>query len=206
MGRPKGSRSPGYEARRAALARKVFEAILVDGNPSLRAMAGHARVSRPTLRHYFGDREGAVRAALLSAADAGRPHLDMLLELPTHDARSCLRVALQLLVIGWRDHHVGHIHEVGLKVGLEDDDTGHTYRGEILDPLLATMQRLIQRVVDTGGLGPVDPRAGALMLLSPVVVGLLHQHGLGGASACPLDLDGLIDTVVDAFVRAHPPG
>lgn len=205
MGRPKGSRSPGYTQRRRELAHRVFETILEDGNTSLRAMADRTAVSRPTLRHYFGSREGAVQAALEAAAHLGRPHQERLANLPVDDAPACLRHALELVVVGWRDFGVGNIHEVGLKVGLEDPATAHTYVSDILEPLLRAMERLLERLVRAGRLGPHDPRQGALVLVSPVVMGLLHQHGLGGAELRPLAIDGLIASLVDAWCRAHPP-
>jgi hypothetical protein len=42
------------------------------------------------------------------------------------------------------------------------------------------------------------------MLLSPVVLGLLHQDSLGGAQCRPLELPRFLETHVDAFLRAFP--
>lgn len=205
MGRPKGSRSPGYAERRRELAQQVFQTILEDGNSSLRSMAEKTAVSRPTLRHYFGSREGAVQAALESAAHLGKPHQERLAHLPVDDAREALLEALRLVVMGWREFGVGHIHEVGLKVGLEDDRTAHTYVCDILEPLLQAMERLLARLVGAGRLAPHNPRQGALFLVSPVVMGLLHQDGLGGSEIRPLAIDGVVEGVVDTWCRAHPP-
>ncbi|HCH62312.1 MAG TPA: hypothetical protein DFR83_05875 [Deltaproteobacteria bacterium] len=206
MGRPKGKRSPGYAERRQELARRVFQTILEDGNTSLRAMAERTAVSRPTLRHYFGSREGAVNAALATAACIGRPHQERLAELPIDDARTTLTDALRLLVMGWRDLGVGRIHEVGLKTGLEDERTARTYVSDILEPLLQAVERLLVRLVNAERLSPLDTRQGALMLVSPVVMALLHQDGLGGGGIRPLGIESMVDTIVDAFCRAHVAG
>ena len=206
MARPKGSRSEGYETRRRALARQVFQCVFESGTTSLSAMAEHTGVSRPTLRHYFGDREGAVRAALEVAAELSEEHIQRVADLPVDDERAALRKALADILRGWRTHGVGRIHEVGLKIGLDDLASGETYIGSVLEPLLQAVETLIGRLVEAGRLAPLDARTGALELCSPVVLALLHQGSLGGDGVRPLDLDALADRVVDDFCRAHRAG
>ena len=46
-------------------------------------------------------------------------------------------------------------------------------------------------------------RAGALILLSPLILAYLHQYELGGAAGAPLDMDRFLDQHCEAFVRAH---
>jgi AcrR family transcriptional regulator len=189
--------------RRHELAQKVFQTILEDGNTSLRAMAERTAVSRPTLRHYFGSREGAVKAALASAADLGRPLQERLATLPVGHAKSTLTEAMNLLVVGWRDLGVGRLHEVGLKTGLEDAGTARTYVSDILEPLLQAVETLLVRLVSADRLAVHNTRQGALMLASPLVMALLHQDGLGGGGIRPLGMDAMVDTLVDAYCRAH---
>ena len=205
MGRPKGSRSQGYQQRREELARRVFDTIVEDGSTSLRAMAERTDVSRPTLRHYFGSREGAVQAALESAAALGHPLEEQLANLPLHTAERTLHEALDTVVEGWRGSGLGNIHRVGLKVGLEDAKTAQTYLADVLEPLLQAMERLLDRLVEADLLAPHDARQGALALLSPVVMALLHQDGLGGAQVRPLVIDSTSRCIVDAWCRAHAP-
>jgi AcrR family transcriptional regulator len=203
MGRPKGTRSPNYEQRRVDLAQKVFESIQEDGTLSLRAMADRTGVSRPTLRHYFGSREGAVQAALESAALLRQRSQKNLAELPLRDAEATLREGLTLVVKAWRERGVGDLHAVGLRAGLEDERSGHTYLVDVLEPLLGSVERLLERLIDANTLLPHDPRQGALALVSPVMMVLLHQDGLGGADVRPLAVDGVIRSVVNAWCRAH---
>jgi hypothetical protein len=116
-----------------------------------------------------------------------------------------LREALALVVVGWRHFGVGNIHQVGLKVGLEDAQTAQTYVADILEPLFQAMERLLGRLVEAGKLGPHDSRQGAMALVAPVVMSLLHQDGLGGSKVRPLVIDTMVGCVVDAWCRAHPP-
>ena len=205
MGRPKGSRSADYEDKKKELALAISRRLMKEPRASFAALADHAGVSRPTLRHYFEDRDGAVRAALRAASTLGEPHIRGVAGLPIQDAPSALTNALSYLIEGWRDYGVGHLHEVGIQAGLEDEPTGKVYLQSILEPLLQAIEELLGRLVAGGHLGPHDLRGGALMLVSPVVVGLLHQDALGGGQLRGLDVDRLATTLVDAYCRAHPP-
>ncbi len=203
MSRPKGSRNSEYTEKRAELADAVFGCLLDDPSTSLMAMAEAAGVSRPTLRHYFDDRDGAVRAALEAGAARGEPHYRYLRSLPVDDAGTALATALRYLVDGWRRYGVGNLHSVGLAVGLQDRDAAATYRTLLLDPLQESFQVLLDRLVAAGRLAPHDTSVGAIQLLGPVTTALLHQDALGGAVDRPLDLDGLIVTLTDDFLAAH---
>ena len=72
MARPRGTRSEDYEAKRAALIAKLRDRLRAPGpRPSLRELSVAAEVSQPTLRHYFGDREGLVRAVMADELEGG---------------------------------------------------------------------------------------------------------------------------------------
>lgn len=207
MGRKKGSRSADYEEKRAELARRVFQCIMADGGTSLHAMAEHTGVSRPTLRHYFGDREGAVRAALEAAAEVGSGYVRQVALVDGETGAEALRAALEFVVVGWRDYGVGRLHEVGLKMGLEDEATGRTYLGVIFEPLLRAFEGLVMRLQAEGKLPPErDPHAVALGVVSPIMMVLLHQFGLGGKSVREVDLGDVLDEIVAMAVGETAPG
>ena len=203
MGRPRGTRNADYDNRRRELAFRIFKCILNDASTSLNAMAEQIGVSRPTLRHYFGDRDSAIRAALEEAAKVGRPHIESLRIPTTDDPTEGLQQALRRIVMGWRNFGVINIHHVGLKIGLEDDLTGTTYLTQILEPTLQAIEGLLQTLQDRGALRPHCPRLGALSLLSPIILGLLHQDGLGGKELRPLVIEDLIDSLVEGYCRQH---
>ena len=203
MARRKGSRSEDYEKRRRALAFSVFKCIMEQGHPSFNAMAEAAEVSRPTLRHYFTDREGAVRAALEVAAEAGEPHVRSLLLIPTEDPEACLKQILTATARGWQEFGVGRLHHVGLKTGLDDALTGQTYLTHILEPLQQALEEVLEGLIASGHFRPHCTRLGALNLLAPLTLALLHQDGLSGRTVRPLEIPSVISEVVEAYCRAY---
>ncbi|MEN0067400.1 MAG: TetR/AcrR family transcriptional regulator [Myxococcota bacterium] len=205
MGRKKGSRSAGYEEKRAELATRVFRCIMDDGGISLNAMADFTGVSRPTLRHYFGDRDGAVRAALETASEIGSGYVRQVQYAEGDTAAEALRNALEFLVVGWRDYRVGRLHEVGLKVGLEDLQTGRTYLEAIFEPMLRGFESLVLRLQSEGKIArDRDPRTLALAVVSPVVMALLHQGPLGGKEIRALDIGPVLEEVIQMATGQRP--
>jgi len=203
MGRPAGRRSDDYEDKRRALAHAVYQSLIDDATISWSAMAERAGVSRPTLTHYFGDRHGAVRAALTVAASEGRRFLGHIVTMPSEDPEQTLTLLLTLIVVTWRDRGVGRLHDVGIQTGLGDPDSARCYLTEIQDPLVESIQHLLERMVTEGRLRHPHPRQGALQLLGPVVLALLHQNGLKGRHLSPLDEDALARETARGFVAAY---
>lgn len=194
MPRPPGRRNAGYEARRAALAARLAPA-LVDGSgqpSSLRELAAAASVSVPTLRHYFGDLDGAVRAALAEAERGAAHYLTWMAdpgELSLADSLAAVEARLRA---GW-GHGLGTLFGAALTHGL-----GHAARGpavvdHVLEPTLQALEARLAVHHARGELPPLDLRAAALTFLSPLLLALLHQQGLGGAACRPLDLDAFAD-------------
>lgn len=195
MPRPPGRRNAGYETRRAALAARLVPA-LVDGSglpSSLRELAAAASVSVPTLRHYFGDLDGAVRAALAEAERGAGQYLTWMQdpgELPLADSLAAVAARLR---DGW-GYGLGALFGAALTHGL-----GHAARGpavvdHLLEPTLQALEVRLAVHQARGELPPVDLRAASLAFLSPLLLALLHQHGLGGAGCRPLDLDAFATT------------
>ena len=114
-----------------------------------------------------------------------------------------LRQALLRIVSGWRKFGVINIHHVGLKIGLEDGQTGNTYLTQILEPTLQAIEGLLGALQERGSLGPHCTRLGALSLLSPIILGLLHQDGLGGKALRPMVIEDLIDSLVQGYCLQH---
>jgi AcrR family transcriptional regulator len=207
MGRPEGRTNADFDEKRDALARKLLRALTGGvAATSLRELASACEVTPPTLRHYFGGREGAIHAALAMARRLGAEHLLRTASADLGDAPTALRAVLAELQRGWLDHGVGRINELGLQVGLGHAELGPAYIDEILEPTLQAFEARISLHVARGELHVADLRLAALALVGPIVLALLHQSELGGRRCRPLDLERLIAAQLDAFLRLHAPG
>ena len=170
----------------------------------MRQLARAAKVSVPTLRHYFGDRDGVVAAALESMRQVGAYHQERAanqsIDLPLDES---LRWVLDEFVTGWM-HGVGQLMTAGIVVGVDHDQLGPTFIDATLEPTLQSFERRIEHHQSAGHLDPAaDPRIAALALVCPVILGLLHQVQLRGESCRALDLDAFLDEHIARFVRAY---
>jgi AcrR family transcriptional regulator len=207
VARTAGSRNENYDEARLALAGGV-KRLLVEGgamNVSLRQMAEAAGTSVATLKHYFGDRAGVLRAVMEAAQVEAAPFLAMASTAIEGDVKRSLLTFLQRLKRAWERFGAGAVLGMGLSAGLADRTVGPRFVQHLLEPSLHPAEVILARHVTVGDLEPLDVRFAALELMSPVLLGLLHQVNLLGVTCRPLDLDALIENQVACFVRAHPP-
>lgn len=202
MGRPKGSRNEGYEEERQRLARLVLARLSEPDGPraSFREFARACDVTPPTLRHYFGDWDGAVEAALVVSRGDGEEYLEMTRAAELGDAATALATLLNMTVMAWQRFGVGEVMRAGLEVGLGHERLGPSYIDEMLEPMLQAFEVRIALHIERGELREVDPRYAALALLSPIIMALLHQRELGGAGCRPLDVEALTRTHLESFL------
>ncbi len=187
-------------SRRAELITRMLQHLLRTdpSEVSFRGLAEAAGVTRPTLKHHFGDHQGALRATMAEAGRMGTQHLHRVRQ-AQGDPTEVLTTLLLAVVVAW-EHGLGALHRFGLQVGL-DGDLGEAYLRSILDPTLDAFAYLLGRYHLEGVLNLPDARSGALSLVSPVVLALLHQHELGGKTTSPLDVPAFIQDHVARFVR-----
>ncbi|MGC4119489.1 MAG: TetR/AcrR family transcriptional regulator [Myxococcales bacterium] len=207
MARKAGSRNADYPEQRTTLARKVREVLMTDEGfrSSLRELAQAAGTSPGTLRHYFKDREGLVAAALETLVADAAPYVAEAAVVKDRDLRRSLGGYLAGIRTAWFRYGVGNLQARSLAHGLASKALGPAYVNYVLEPLLQSAETLLRRHVELGDLTPCDPRHAALELLSPVLLGLLHQDSLSGASCRPLDLDAFFADHVERFLKAFPP-
>jgi AcrR family transcriptional regulator len=207
MGRQAGARNADYEARRQALIAKVRDrlALQTGAPPSFRELALAAGVSVATLRHYFGTRDALIKAVFEVSRAGGEPHLSRTRAPVTGDLAASLNQFLERVVTGWTQGQVGLLHRIGLAEGLRNPGAGLDYLVDILEPTLQALERRLEAHIAAGDMAAGDTRHAALMLLSPIVLALLHQHDLGGTRCRPLAVPALIGEHVRVFVRAYRP-
>lgn len=206
MARTTGARNADYDQQRWALARKVRPAVFSDGGirASFRELAAAGGTSVSTLRHYFGDRAGLIRAVLESQHLDAAPFLAMASTPTTTDLRESIARYVAGLRQAWFAHGVGNIEARSLAAGLAETSLGPAYVNAMLEPLLQSFEGLLTAHIARQEMAPCDVRFAALGFLSPIVLGLLHQDSLSGKSCRPLDLDAFLAQHLDAFLASHP--
>jgi AcrR family transcriptional regulator len=207
MTRTVGARNAQFEERRSALISKARERLSLQTGepPSFRELALAAGVSVTTLRHYFGSREALIKAVFEFYLVTGQRHLDRARapEAVDVDLEASLKVFLSRVVMGWTQGFVGELHRIGLAEGLRNTRTALDYLNDVLEPTLQALEHRLKNYVAQGVVVDCDTRHAALMLLSPLLLALLHQHDLGGTRCRPLAIPALIDEHVRVFVRAY---
>ena len=194
------ARSADYDVKRRQLLGRIAIRFKQPDRPSLRELAVAAEVSVPTLRHYFGDREGVVAAVLADAHARGAPFLALAAR-PDGPLPHSLRTGLTQVVQGHL-FAVGGFHAIGLTEGLLHRTMGPHYLQTILEPALQAFELRLQAHIDLGELKHINVRHAALGLVAPVVLFMLHQGELGGHRVRPGGPGELVDYLVEAFVAA----
>lgn len=206
MGRPAGTRNQGFDEKREALTFALVPRVMATPPASFRELAEAANVSVPTLRHYFGDRDGAIRAALqamhtLGAVGMERSATEALGPLP-----ESLRWFMASFREAWANYGAARMIAAGLSEGLGSEGVGPTFVDTMLEPSLQAAERRLAVHRDCGEIEAANLRHAAIDLVSPVLLALLHQGPLGGDRCRPLDLDAFVEDHLARFVRAWGTG
>ena len=206
MARTAGQRNADYGKSRQALLKRLGKHLVRPGfaGASFREMAVAAKVTPPTLRHYFKDRQTLIHEVLRHLRREGEMYVQAAASLEIEDVGESMRWLLSSVAFGWKQG-VGAVHMLGLHAGMGHKALGPAYLDEVLEPTLQAAEARIARHVARADLGPCDVRHAALELMSPLVLGLLHQDGLFGSKCRPLDLDSFVEDHVKRFLRAHAP-
>jgi AcrR family transcriptional regulator len=205
--RPKGSRDASYETKRRELLRKASTRLMARETvrPSLRDLAASADVTVPTLRHYFGGRSDLVDAIFEDLLRQGREGLRRQEQSEQPFEESIRAYSHDLLRALDQRHQVklSDLFAVALAEGLLDASISRATLRHVLEPSIETLEIRLRHHIDRGEMIESDIRAAALMLLSPLLMSVLHQDQLAGASVRPMCVDSVADAVADAFVRAY---
>lgn len=200
IGRP---RSSDYETKRQALLDLLEERLVrVGSQASLSALATAAKVSVPTLKHYFGDRDKVICAVLDAGFRRGENFMKIArtTELPFEQSIFDLLMFIQQ---GFKRGRLGNLHVIGLCEGLHHHTIGPYYLDKIFNPtILATAERL-KLHQSRNEMISVDPKDAAICLTSPLIMMLIHQNYLGGSKEDPIDLERFCQTHSDSFVAAY---
>lgn len=204
MPRPAGVKNREFDQKRDALLDLIEQRLSEpDGHRAgIRALASAAGVTYPTLKHYFGDRDGIVIALLERRAEEGKQYLAMMGPNGMDFPASVLQVAMML--VGAAGHQrFRALHEIGLREGLLQPAIATTYLAHILEPTIAALEHRLQAHIDSGQMRPASTRTAALSIISPLYVAMLHQNSLAGRELRPLDVGEFAQQLADSFIHAY---
>ncbi len=201
MPRPLGSRSPDYDQKKDRLTQTLADHVLGADltRQSFRQFAAAADVSEPTLRHYFGDREGVAAEILRALAERAAPLWTAVAE-PAENAAQAVDAYVAISKIGVAHGAFARAHAFGLVEGVADAELGRAYLSELLEPSLKALETRLRPFLPSES-DPAAARAAALMLFAPMLLAVIHQDLLAGKQAAPMDLAALFDQFA-ALARA----
>lgn len=203
MARTVGARDSRHAERRAAMIGKLRERLGQAGatHASWRELAAAAGVGLSTLTHYFGRRDDVVRAVMAEELERGAEPLAIMATASGAFATS-IRDAVRHLAAGLSHGGLSRGYATGLVQCLRHPTLGPAFLESALEPTIRAVEARLQMHIDRGEMTG-DARAGALMLISPLLMAHLHQSELGGNQTRLLDLDAFAAMHADAFIRGH---
>ncbi|MEM8722829.1 MAG: hypothetical protein AAGE84_26680 [Cyanobacteria bacterium P01_G01_bin.39] len=200
VGRPKSS---DYEIKRQALLDVIEERLVQVGHQaSLSALATAAKVTVPTLKHYFGNRDQVICAVLEAGFKRGQKFMAVArtTELPFDESITDL---LMFVRQGLERGRLGNLHVIGLCEGLHHHHIGPYYLDKIFNPSITATAERLKLHQSRAEMKCVDPRNAAICLISPLIIMLLHQKYLGGGQEDPVNLDRFCQMHSHSFVNAY---
>jgi AcrR family transcriptional regulator len=204
MARPNGSRAQDYNHKRTELLKSVEKLLFAQPGvtPSLRAMAEAAKVSIPTLKHYFGSREGVLAAWIEVYGEAGSKYRESISR-----TKGSFELSVRNLIA---EMELGFVHfgvidglAAGMANGMGSAELGRTFIAKVFEPSLASIELRLEQHLANGEMRQCDTRIAALTLFSTLFVAAMHQQVLAGATVRPLDWKILVDEVARAFVIGY---
>ncbi|MCC5981404.1 MAG: TetR/AcrR family transcriptional regulator [Oceanicaulis sp.] len=174
------------------------------GPVSLRQFAIRAGVSEPTLRHFFGDRQGVVIAILHHFARQAGAWLARSAE-PDADLEASVKGYLDLSLEGFDNSLFVQAHAFALVESIHDPVVGRAYLDIVVEPSLRAIEARLAPGIDPDGQNPERIRHGALALYSTMLFATLHQRLLRGSDARPLHMDAFFGDLVQLFGRGLVP-
>jgi AcrR family transcriptional regulator len=177
-----------------------------DTRPSLRQLAAAADVTVPTLRHYFGTREDLVEAVLVEYRRMGDPYIKLSRE-PEGPLPESIRAYLKyLLAMLTGFPFLGDVFAIGFVEGMFNHKLGPVCSSTMIDPMVEALEARLMAHQERGEMIEGDVRYGAMMLISPVLLGCHHQFQMYGRHSQPLELTDMIERLAEVFVRAYGTG
>ena len=176
MPRPAGLRNTDFDQKRMRLIERLTSFALAEDQslPSFRQFAIAAETSEPTLRHYFGDRNGLVIEIMREIGARAEP-LWAVVATGATDPKAAVQEYLTISEGGIRHGGFLRAHVFGLVEGLHNPDVALAYRDFILNPALNIVETKL-KATQGGPEDKEDTRTLAYLFLAPLLVHALYAH------------------------------
>lgn len=203
MPRTEGARDARHAERRRAMIDRLRTRLGEAGatHASWRELAATAGVGLSTMTHYFGRRDDVVKAVLEQDLKDGEEPLAVM-ALPSGPFDQSIHDAVRHLASGLSHGGLSRTYATGLVQCLRHPTLGPAFLDTALEPTIRAVEARLMVHVERGEMVG-DPRAAALMLISPLLLAHLHQSELGGTNTRPLDLETFSNEVAERFIRAY---
>jgi len=172
---------------------------------SVRALAADAGTTVSVIRRVFGDRDALMDAVAAHLGAGASPYRAIAATPQSEQVGPAVRAHLEIVLLAWREHGVDRVILTGLAEGLRSPRRGRAFVNHTLEPTLQTTEQLLGALIAAGKMAPVDTRAAALALASPLILALIHQEGLDGANCRPLDVHALLHEHTNRWLAAWAP-
>jgi len=190
------------EAAMAVFAEKGFAAARLD------EIAARAGVSKGAIYLYFPTKEEVFRAvveqAVVPNVAALRAMLAMLASHPGPFTDIARAFALQVGQLS-RAAHIGGVLKMVVAEARNFPEIARIWHDRLVAHAVGALTEAVAAAQARGEVRPGDPRAYALSMIAPLVVGVIWRETFVPVGAQPFDLPALLDQHVETLLRGMNP-
>lgn len=195
MPRPAGVRNQDFDEKRLALIKKLTAFLLQEDvdRPSFRQLAIAAKVSEPTLRHYFNDRSGLLVSVLNHLYKQSEQYREWLRH-PQDSSEDAIKGYLSFTRQLAKSDRYLRVHALGIREGMSDPAVQKIYVEKFVS---SGVEAIAERLLRSKGGPETYPEAydAAFMLFSSSFALILHQELLNGRTFRPIDSEAYLAKV-----------
>jgi len=167
---------------------------------SLRQFAIAAEQSEPTLRHYFGDRQGLVIEIIGNLSKRAQVTWEMDAK-PAANPAEAVNDYLTFAQAGMEQGIFNRFHAFSLIEAFADNKVGKVYLEKIMEPSLKAFSDKL-RSTPGATRDEAELRAATLLASAPLLVLGMHQDLLGGKHDAPIDVNKTFGFMKDWLSKA----
>jgi AcrR family transcriptional regulator len=175
----------------------------------LEDIAGRAGVSKGALYLYFADKQALFRAVVAETVAPNLEALEAMAQRHEGDFAALARSLLPHLATVASESPIGAVAKMVIGESRNFPELAKIWHDALVSRALALVAGLIERAQARGEVRAGDPRAFALGIIAPVMLGVLWRETFVPVGAAPFDLPALagqhLETVLEGMLVRTPP-